>query len=381
VSYFYEMSLDPNPPGIVALGPAPGGDGVTRLQMKQSQVPNYGDRVPVVNCGEHARPAGQGQSAGFRPIYLRLQRTGEVCRSESSFWELDPATVPAVLTCLERDLAAGPELFQRHWQPDRLEVYFAQVPPLPALRDRYRAAAARLEAMDHLLPAEAARDMPPAAAALYRAAGDDQKALEVCEATSWRLKAHPHPRFFPIDLSRHITHRLTDDLAASPGNNFSGLSAGRQMLAGVLFQVDGVAATARGRPIKGIPVGRMADRFHFMQSAYFTAPTGEKIGTVILHYVDGTQAEIPICAGVDVVDWWNAGRMLRRAEVAWCGKNDQTDNICFYMRTWQNPRPAVAVRSLDLLPGKSVVDPRAAPMLAAVTCAQDVGDRERGGAR
>jgi hypothetical protein len=145
--------------------------------------------------------------------------------------------------------------------------------------------------------------------------------------------------------------------------------------------VDGVAATARGRPIKGIPVGRMADRFHFMQSAYFTAPTGEKIGTVILHYVDGTQAEIPICAGVDVVDWWNAGRKLRRAEVAWCGKNDQTDNICFYMRTWQNPRPAVAVRSLDLLPGKSVVDPRAAPMLAAVTCAQDVGDRERGGAR
>jgi peroxiredoxin len=175
VSYLYEMSADPAT-FVVPFGPAPDGK-VTWQQQKMAQHDYFGDRVPVVRCWHHAEvPAGQ------TPLVLvpELDLAGKVTRTVPG-WEYDPAVVPALLTSLERDLAAGPDRLHR-WSPGEIARYFAAAPSVPTLHARLHAAAEKLAAMAEPFPNASPGTRSTAIASLYGAAGEMEKAVPLYQA-------------------------------------------------------------------------------------------------------------------------------------------------------------------------------------------------------
>lgn len=129
VSYLYDMSADPAT-YTLSFSPKPDGK-LTWYQQKMAQRAYFGDRVPMVRCWHHTRlPAGQ-----TGPV-LNLALSGEIFPTTVPAWEYDAGTVPFLLACLERDLAAGPERVRRRWTTLTIAEYFGSVPVLPALRIR-----------------------------------------------------------------------------------------------------------------------------------------------------------------------------------------------------------------------------------------------------
>jgi hypothetical protein len=168
VSYLYEMSRDLATFNLYFGAPANGK--TTWQQQKLAQRAYFGDRVPAVRCWHHTQA-----SAGQTPLVPAVSLSGRVFCTVSE-WELDPATVPCLLTSLERDMAAGPDRLRRRWSPEGIAAYFAAAPSVPALRSRLRAAAQKLTVMRDAFPAGR---YAVAVASLYRAAGDVEQAEAV----------------------------------------------------------------------------------------------------------------------------------------------------------------------------------------------------------
>jgi peroxiredoxin/tetratricopeptide (TPR) repeat protein len=185
VSYIYQMNEHRDAPGML-LGPRPpGGRAVTWRRLKLAQRLNFGDRVPVVSCWHHRRP----------PFLLNLTLTGQVYRCVI-MWETDPETVPAVVACLERDVAAGPRQFRRRWQPARVAEYFAATNPSPALFPRLRTVTRRLTEMAEAGGLPAGSDFQSMLGSLYFAMRDRVRAIAAFEAAM----ARPGDHRLPADL-------------------------------------------------------------------------------------------------------------------------------------------------------------------------------------
>jgi peroxiredoxin len=168
VSYLYDMSADPATYPVI-FSPRPDGK-VTWYQQKMAERAYFGDRVPVVRCWHHTQvPASQ------TPPVLNLALSGKIFPTTVPAWEYDAGTVPFLLASLERDLAAGPERVRRRWTAATIADYFGSIPPVPALHDRLRAAAAKLAALAGPFSQDAAAQSA-AVASLYGAAGDMKEA-------------------------------------------------------------------------------------------------------------------------------------------------------------------------------------------------------------
>jgi hypothetical protein len=171
-----------------------------------------------------------------------------------------------------------------------------------------------------------------------------------------------------------------------PGNDLAVLGTGRRVLHQVPFQVDGTVMVGPGRTgypenpirvlrvVKGIRVGQRLDRLYFLHGAHYLSPSldGLKVGAYLVHYEDGTQREITIRAGVDLADWWDNGTRATAAPIVWTGTNPSSastgQSLRLFLKSWQNPRPSVAIQSLDFVCGDQPGGPgAAAPFLVAVT--------------
>jgi hypothetical protein len=200
----------------------------------------------------------------------------------------------------------------------------------------------------------------------------------------------PMGHFTPVDLSNQITQSLDAPMLDRPGNDLSDLGAGVVELSGVPFYPSGVVLVGPSRhagaplaesdeymprEVDGIPVGHEAHRLYFLHGTHFSAEAGTRIGAYIVHYLDGTRAEIPIRYGEDVLDWWaRPGTDMEPAlsRVVWTGRNDAAssfgDGIRLFMKRWENPYPDRAIESLDMVTGDQSPGADApAPFLVAVT--------------
>jgi hypothetical protein len=203
------------------------------------------------------------------------------------------------------------------------------------------------------------------------------------------------PAYFPLDLSKRVTQRLSQPMLNHEGNDLAELEAElakesrTKTLKDVPFRIDGAILVGPGetegrftggpvkvvQSVKGIPVGRKAERLYFLHAAHFGSQMeGAKIGAYIVHYEDGKEAEIPIRDKVDLADWWDAGDEVSEGEVAWRGKNEATKqldpqaSIRLFMAKWKNPRPEVSIKSLDMVTGEQKSGQSAAvPFLVALT--------------
>ena len=133
----------------------------------------------------------------------------------------------------------------------------------------------------------------------------------------------------------------------------------------------GIAAgsgSITARPIPeaetAIAVGLEAKALHFLLGCtYGTAKAGTEIGRIVLHFEDGSQADVPLVFAVDLFDWASSGIASERLapdRVAWVGGRPLR---VLYRKTWTNPTPGKRIASFDFISAKQ----EAAPFLVAVT--------------
>jgi len=76
---------------------------------------------------------------------------------------------------------------------------------------------------------------------------------------------------------------------------------------------------------------------------------------------------IPINSGEDLADWKFLRKTpvdgMKRARIAWSFQNAQGYKLRLFLRTWENPRPKVPVKSLSFFSSMTA----AAPFLVSLT--------------
>ena len=177
------------------------------------------------------------------------------------------------------------------------------------------------------------------------------------------------------------------------GADFRNLPSGEQSFAGVTYWIEpdaansnptvlalaGIQTESQAVAIEGIEVGRKADRLAFLHNAQVS--NREAIGAAgelfryRVHYADGSHADIPIRLGREIEHWANRGglREVSDARVGWTlqyfrERNGHIGRLHLYSYEWTNPKPAVAISSIDIL---RVADPLAAtPAVFAISTGQ-----------
>jgi beta-galactosidase len=88
----------------------------------------------------------------------------------------------------------------------------------------------------------------------------------------------------------------------------------------------------------------------------------------VVRYADGKQETIPVYAEINVDDFrQKTPQALPGAQLAWTRPYPGTEySTAAYSMQWNNPRPDVAITSIDLQYG---ADRRGVPVLLAVTAA------------
>jgi eukaryotic-like serine/threonine-protein kinase len=200
--------------------------------------------------------------------------------------------------------------------------------------------------------------------------------------TSWRTDIPPRARQAGpnlIDLSRHYNASLKqswhDSRSRYRGNNLATLPTGLRTLGGVSFDVRGLIQVGNQpgisypRRVTGIAVERACERLHFLHAAVRAGvgdgvKEGALIGCYVVHYASGEQTEVPLVVGENLANWWEDSASAGKPYVvAWRGTNAFGARIRLFKSTWENPRPADVVQSIDLVSQQD----ECAPFLVALT--------------
>lgn len=197
--------------------------------------------------------------------------------------------------------------------------------------------------------------------------------------------------YFPVDLSRHANaFRDEKGWFGDAKHTFKDLPAGRQTMAGVRFDIYEFAtspvptvlmlsdrASKPAKEIRGIPVNRKADALFFLHTMKLDQRMNNderrkkrQFETLryLVTYADGKTETIPIYAEIDIHDYrQKAPLAIPGAQIAWTRPYEDGDTSAVaYAKQWNNPRPDVEIKSIDMLPGQH---PRGTPALLAVTAA------------
>jgi hypothetical protein len=178
-----------------------------------------------------------------------------------------------------------------------------------------------------------------------------------------------------INLKPYVNCKLTDPLAdeaAEDQHNLAELPVGHHTYGGVPFQVDGLIQIIGGSIKNGvklwpmevpeIAVGHSCKKLHLLHGAFNIAgPAGHPhYAKLVLHYADGSQAELTFIGGTHALRCVDAAIPQRfelletpQSELAWIGsnpylkKNNPTAMLHLYRTTFDNPQPEVAITTID----------------------------------
>jgi hypothetical protein len=192
-----------------------------------------------------------------------------------------------------------------------------------------------------------------------------------------------------IDLSAHYNALLDVPwrlvlIEADYDQDLSKLPTGTGTFSNVTFDVRGLVrlnAAERLIPYEGplnqftnaaldIPIHAVFRRFHLLHGAEGIVPDGTVIARYVLRYADGVEREIPVQFGRDVRDWREADAGKQSADdrgiIAWrgtAGPAKQGNPLRIYLTAFDNPRPDVEVKTIDLISNLTAC----APFLIALT--------------
>lgn len=179
-----------------------------------------------------------------------------------------------------------------------------------------------------------------------------RKALADVPLTAWQ----------PVSLFIKANAPLKNTLGASASLDYQHLPHGRQIMAGVPFELAStraqqshaiVAMQGHRLPqlpsrVDGVPVDAKVNRLAFLQAAYYAAPG--RIATYLVHYADGSSVSIPVIGGQNVGDWYNP-KDMPDAIVAWNKPHPVITHatVGAYLMLWDNPRPQIKITTLDII--------------------------------
>jgi len=200
-------------------------------------------------------------------------------------------------------------------------------------------------------------------------------------------------KYEPIEIAKQATqYRDEKGWFGDKQFTFKDLPVGKQTLAGVVFQIYDFATSpvptaimlaGQGVPnnppaeVRGIPVNRKADALFFLHTARIDQPRNDqerrenkKFETLryVVTYADGATVAIPVFAEIDIGDYrQQTPAAIAGAQIAWTKPWQGTGfSAVAYSKQWNNPRPDVAIKSIDMVYGEN---PRGVPVLLAVTAA------------
>ncbi len=206
-------------------------------------------------------------------------------------------------------------------------------------------------------------------------AGKDNCLLQRCPLRD------PQTRSELIDLSAFYNGCLTNAWHGGiVGNDLHALPTGSQKLGAVEFDLRGVIQLASnelmGRfpgvyptSVLGIPFKRKVTRLHFLHATCRPEAEGTEIASYRLNFADGQTAIFPIIYGEHVRDWFSVtdAQPVSRATIAWTGMNrasaEKRSSLSLFHMSIENPRPDVAIKSLDIVSAKT----KCAPFVIAIT--------------
>ena len=197
--------------------------------------------------------------------------------------------------------------------------------------------------------------------------------------------------YTPIDIGKQANqYRDERGWFGDKTFTFKDLPTGKHTFAGVTYQIFDFPTSpvptcimlgGNGIPnnpaqeIKGIPIHRKADALFFLHAARIDARRNEQevrekkrfeMARYVVHYADGQSVNVPIYSEIDVDDYRQTSpKALPGAQIAWTKLFAGTDqNAVAYAKQWDNPRPDVAIASVDFVYG---ADRRGVPVLLAIT--------------
>jgi hypothetical protein len=198
----------------------------------------------------------------------------------------------------------------------------------------------------------------------------------------------------PIDIhTKATTYKDERGWFGDKRRTLKALPPGEHVFAGVKFNVYEMPTSpvpqvlmlgANGVPgnlpkeITDIPVNAKADALFFLHTARLDRRLNDRereekkrfeLCRYVVHYADGQTAQVPVFAEVDIDHFQQRDpKPIPGAQIAWTAKFDNADeSAVVYAQQWNNPRPAVEIKSVDLLYGKD--KDRGVPALIAITAA------------
>jgi hypothetical protein len=127
--------------------------------------------------------------------------------------------------------------------------------------------------------------------------------------------------------------------------------------------------------VKDIRIDRKCSKIHMLHGAGLISfdMAGQSIGSLVLHYSDGSKSERRIVIGEHVWDWWaplfktgvNSLNLKTDSstEPAWSGTNPMIkrmqpdESLVLYRTTFANPRPNLTLSTIDYVSDKTITVP------------------------
>jgi beta-galactosidase len=192
--------------------------------------------------------------------------------------------------------------------------------------------------------------------------------------------------------SKLTQYRTSRGWFGDANRTFNALQQGDQNLAGVKFNIYDFATSpvptaimlgGEGIPnnppqeVKDIPIGKKADALFFLHTARIDQRRSNEevrdnkkfeMARYIVNYADGQSVTIPIYSEIDIEHYrQETPKAIPGAQTAWVSPYEgSNESAVAYMKQWNNPRPDVAIKSIDMTYG---VDKRGVPVLLAITAA------------
>jgi beta-galactosidase len=129
--------------------------------------------------------------------------------------------------------------------------------------------------------------------------------------------------------------------------------------------------------VKDIPIGKKAEALFFLHTARIDQRRNNddlrdnkkfEMARYIVHYADGQSVTIPIYSEIDIEHYrQETPKAIPGAQIAWVSKYEgSNESAVAYSKQWNNPRPDVAIKSIDMTYGP---DKRGVPVLLAISAA------------
>jgi hypothetical protein len=174
----------------------------------------------------------------------------------------------------------------------------------------------------------------------------------------------------PIDLTGHYT---TPASALEDSSSYWGeIPWEFQVFRHVPLQIDGImclwgAGNAKAgadypEEVTGIAVNQKFETLYVYHCTFFNSPKNTPVYDLVFRYADGESATNTMLYGVDTMDFNTPGGNRIRGpsgnntKVAWVGSSFTPDGkhpLLFSLTAVKNPRPSIAVTSMDLFSSKN----------------------------